>query len=616
MSHRNPFIDFLAAYGPQAASENMYDEHIQTSIRQHGIDPAIEIKPPRVSELCQNFESLEPISIILTGTAGDGKTFHCRRVFEHLGGDIEAWQSGAKIPRIYLPASRKHLRIVKDLSELTPQEKVDALDAIAASVGGSDSGTVFLVAANDGQLVASWRDWASARSTDAQFFFQMIEQLLIRSAHTPEAVSAPDSRLALYNLSVLDVEIIFSQLLEQILEHPCWRRCAGCVLYNGATEQANSCPIRINRERLRLSTERGTFRERLLGLLDLSSAGGHHLPIRHLLLLAVNILLGDNRLGSPLLTCRRAQNRARETDYASTNPYANTFGANLSERERHQYQAFAVLDEFGVGRETTAEINQLLIFEPYKQSDRFTGLVGIDPVYGGNRYRPLLDNYLDGDRSHLKEFEQALTRQRQRLFFELPDADEIDPWQLTVFRFGGEYRRFRDALRQGDRFDAVQGRLVKGLNRTFCGMMLEEGREILFSASGGDGRGRIAPLLHAEVGLKRHRYMPYATFVMPDARRVPELWIMPPGQDAEPIAELALPPRHFEYLMRVAAGSLPASFARQCYEDFLDFKIRAIKRLGESFSPLEEADLITLRILSVADDGRSKKNEIDVKVKI
>jgi hypothetical protein len=68
--------------------------------------------------------------------------------------------------------------------------------------------------------------------------------------------------------------------------------------------------------------------------------------------------------------------------------------------------------------------------------------------------------------------------------------------------------------------------------------------------------------------------------------------------------------------MRVASGSLPASFARQCYEDFLDFKLRAIKLLGECFSPLEEEDLITLRILSVADDGRSTKNEIDVKVKL
>lgn len=614
MSYRNPFIDFLAAYGPQAASENMYDEHIQASVRQHGIDKPIEIPPPRVEELCRNFESDSPISIVLTGTAGDGKTFHCRRVFEHLCERIEDWYSGAKIPQTYLPASGKKLRVVKDLSELTPEEKTDVLDAMAASLLGTDTGTVFLVAANDGQLVASWRDWARERSAEAQTLFETIQSLLIQSAHTAEAVKGPDNRLALYNLSVLDVEKVFGQLLEQILEHPGWDRCAGCILYSADSPLPTTCPIRINRERLRFASEQNTFRERLLGLLDLSAAGGHHLPIRHLLLLAVNVLLGDKRVGSPLLTCRRAQNRASNADYAATNPYANVFGANLDGRDRHQYQAFTVLDEFGVGRETTSDINQLLIFEPYKLSDRYAGLVGVDAVYGAVRYRLLLDNYLDGDRSDLKEFERALSMQRQRLFFELPDASGIDPWKLTVFRFGGQYRSFRDAVRQGNRLDAVQARLVKGLNRTFCGMMLDESREILFAASGGDGRGRIAPLLSVEIGLRRQNHIPYAQFVVPDARRVPELWILPPSQGSEPLARLSLPPRHFEYLMRVATGSLPASFARQCYEDFLDFKLKAIKRLVECFGAIDEDDVIGLRLLSTADDGRSIKNEIDVKV--
>jgi hypothetical protein len=612
MAHRNPFVDFLAAYGPKAASDNMYDEHIQGSIHRYGIDPAIEISPPRVDELCRHFDGSNPASVVLTGTAGDGKTFHCRRVFERLGGDPLTWQAGSKTPWLRLRASGRKLVIVKDLSELTPGEKTAVLDAMAASLCGEDTGTVFLVAANDGQLIASWRDWAEGRDVASGHLFASIQEMLRESAYTQDAIRGEGDRLLLYNLSVMEVEKVFDHLLEQIVEHPQWRGCAGCSLYDPQATDASLCPIRINRARLRGFDEKSPFRARLAAMLDLAAAGGHHLPIRHLLLLAVNILLGDRRPGSPLLTCRRAQNRAREADYAATNPYANVFGTNLGERERQQYQAFVVFDEFGIGRETTAAVNRLLVFDPYRIGNRYPQLIGGDRIYGGERYRRLLDSYLEGDRSDLAEFERALTRQRQRLFFVLPDDDEIDPWSLTVFRFGGQYLRFRNALKDGGRLDGLQNRLTKGLNRTFCGMMLEEPREILFAASGGDGRGRIAPVLGHRLALRRQGPMPYAQFVLPDGRRVPELWILPPG--AEPLARLPLPPTHFEYLMRVAAGSLPGSFAQQCYEDFLDFKLLAINRLNKHLGVDEDDDLIALVLLSAADDGRAVTHPIEVRV--
>ncbi len=38
---------------------------------------------------------------------------------------------------------------------------------------------------------------------------------------------------------------------------------------------------------------------------------------------------------------------------------------------------------------------------------------------------------------------------------------------------------------------------------------------------------------------------------------------------------------HFEFLLRIAGGGLPANYSRQCYEDFLDFKLRLIDYFGE-----------------------------------
>ena len=116
MAHINNFVSFLRHYGPIPASDNMYDELIQTEVDRLGIDPAIQIPPARLQDVLDDFESTAPRSVILTGTAGDGKTYHCRRVFEKSGGNPSDWQRGKKIVTLSLPNSGKSLIIVKDLS--------------------------------------------------------------------------------------------------------------------------------------------------------------------------------------------------------------------------------------------------------------------------------------------------------------------------------------------------------------------------------------------------------------------------------------------------------------------------------------------------------------------
>jgi hypothetical protein len=153
MSVFNSFISFLRHYGPIPASDNMYDELIQAEIDRYGISPPIQIEPARLKELIENFSSPQPSNVILTGTAGDGKTYHCRRVWEHFGGDRELWQNGEKIVKLKLPASGKQLILIKDLSELMQQDKQAVFPDIAAAVTNSAEDSVFLIAANDGQLL-------------------------------------------------------------------------------------------------------------------------------------------------------------------------------------------------------------------------------------------------------------------------------------------------------------------------------------------------------------------------------------------------------------------------------------------------------------------------------
>ena len=608
MAHSNSLISFLRHYGPIPASDNMYDELIQSEIERHAIEPAIHIDPARLDEVRSNFESATPRNVILTGTAGDGKTYHCRRIWEHFGGDPETWKAGQKIVSLSLPASDKTFTIVKDLSELTQNEKDTMIADLAMAVAGKNEDKVFLVAANDGQLLATWRDWSDTQDEAAHRVFKLLEDMLVEEQTTDDTLI-----LDLYNLSRLDASIHFQGLVEQIVEHQQWSQCQGCDLLK--EDGTSTCPIRINRDRLRGGSDGSVFRKRLGELMKLARANRMHLPIRDLLLLGVNILLGDRQGQQVLLTCRTARNRAEKEDYRHTNPYANVFGMNLQERQRQQYQVFTTLEGFGIGRETDNKFDNLLIYGTYDDSDHYKKFVSDDIYYGAQAYEPYLRDYLEGERENIDEFMRALGRQRQRLFFSLPPDKAFDPWRLTVYQASGRFLEFASGLASGADVSRTEELLVKGLNRTFCGMMIDDGTQLYLASSGGDGRGRIASLLNYDLPTKRHRRDPYLHFTVAADQATPCLQIIDPAVAGNDVVDsLKLQLTHFEYLVRVAGGSLPASFSRQCNEDFLDFKLRLISRLDELIGETAATDEVNLQALTVDERGRAHPDNIRIRV--
>jgi hypothetical protein len=600
----NNLVAFLRQYGPISTSDAMYDEFIQSELKRFGIDPAIEIPPARLETLREIYLKGDAGNVVLTGTAGDGKTFHCRRIWEELGGTDAGWTEAGKIARIDLPSGRS-LVVVKDMSELKDSEKAEIMPDVSAAVRGRAEGPLYLIAANDGQLLATWRQWAEPRGGGDLDAFRRIEAMLVDGQTTHDELD-----LRLFNLSRQDATDHFNDLIEQVVEHPQWADCESCPLMSASANHA--CPIRINRERLRGDSP---FRRRLLELLTLAAANRLHLPIRHLLLLTVNILLGDSKPPQRLLTCRTARNRADQRDYRATNPYANVFGGNLPEAARGQYQAFTVFESFGVGQETDNAFDNLLIYGPHADPDRYDRLVDADAYYGGPAYRRLLDEYLEGDRANTRDFLHALERQRQRLFFSLPADEALDPWQLTVYRNAARFLSFRNRLAQGADVNDVAEALIRGLNRTFCGMMIDDANEVLLASSGGDGRGKIASVLNYRTPARPNRRDIYMRFDLPADAATPRLAAVDPiGRGDGVIDALDLQLTHFEYLMRVANGSLPASFSRQCFEDFLDFKLRLIEKLDHVVGPPEpRPDQVEFRAITVDDRGRAQVDNIPIR---
>jgi len=175
------WLQFLRQYGPVTRNDNMYDETIQRSACRAKAEPILFEHPVQKEVVgCFDQPNCDPVSVILTGTAGDGKTHLCRQVWNALNGDPDAWASDDPyLSLLYAyPKDRKEwpttddpelyrqvtIHFIRDLSGWAPQQGLDwdpekekLLQRLCESLFDPTVDEVFLIAANDGQLIESWR---------------------------------------------------------------------------------------------------------------------------------------------------------------------------------------------------------------------------------------------------------------------------------------------------------------------------------------------------------------------------------------------------------------------------------------------------------------------------
>ncbi|RUW17257.1 hypothetical protein EOA38_37535, partial [Mesorhizobium sp. M1E.F.Ca.ET.041.01.1.1] len=153
----------------------MYDETIQRALRRHKIRP-ITLPAPLRDELVENFRGASPGSYIITGTAGDGKTYHCREVWIELGGDANLWNLGVKVQRLDL-GDKRSLVVVKDLSELRDDESASLIAEFSADIANPTAATFYLLAANHGQLLEKFK--SAPKTPEIERASQVVEDLLV-----------------------------------------------------------------------------------------------------------------------------------------------------------------------------------------------------------------------------------------------------------------------------------------------------------------------------------------------------------------------------------------------------------------------------------------------------
>ena len=423
-SNKNGFVSFLYQYAPGFSNDAKYDETIRSAMKKFNIssDDAIKIQTDISKKLVELFltKNLSEMKhVILTGTAGDGKTFHSREIgnlvaknYQQKTGQSSSidWSNHViDIKGKTVQNEEFVLRVIKDLSELTKEDKEKEVNTFLKLLNEKSEQTeyiFYLICANDGKLIDSLLSF----QISAPSLFQQIEEMLVDDKNTP---SDEGLALRMYNLSRSNNADNFREIADQISSHRLWQKCNSCAF-------VADCPIQINRKRL-LSKERiteirstqeistsddlsslpeyaeGVFVERLAEILELASLNQHHIPIRHLFVLVTNIILGttifeksDNKK-KITITCDnigRIFNRfwkiqnakdipgdkylyGKRFSYDACNPYENALGLNIArEKDRNEYQAFPLIASFGLGLRTNNAINDFLIYgEEYQYTE-------------------------------------------------------------------------------------------------------------------------------------------------------------------------------------------------------------------------------------------------------
>lgn len=605
------WVRFLRLYGPTPHNENMYDEHINRSAKRLDVRP-IAFQHPVQEKLLSLLrpEADRARCIVLTGTAGDGKSRLCGHAWSALGGDASVWATD----QLYYETTAtvagrvRTVGVIRDLTKLANAERVgpyadrrELLCTVSAAMLDPDPDRIFIVAANDGQLMEAWRKLGDA--PNAPRVRTLLENLLVRDRDP-----ASDG-VAFFNLSEVSCATILDLSLTALLAHEGWQ-----AAYNEAGDGGffgPECPIRRNYE----TFKQPLFQTRLRALFELLDHSGLHTPVRRVLLFLANAILGHpgakDRLMQPSdISSLEAAGVLHRSDI-----YDNVFGDNLTPARRESLEIIEFLSRFGIGHETTNRIDNILIFGSDDDLLRphFLALVEQGtPTRRLAELRTARTSYLESPETELDgghPFLSSLVAQRRAMFFRIPEeqAEELRLWDLSVFSRAGEYLdEVVRPLAQDSRVSRrILARLVNGLNRVFTGMLVSTDRELLLATNLSYSGSGVSQLLEERISVAPKRHERVELIQIDNA---PTLVV---HLDVDVRCPLTLNLVRYEFLMRVASGALPGSFSRECHEDILAFKSTILAALERVRPPDAYGDLVfKLLTLNAAGDPADEVIEV------
>ena len=80
MPPSSTWVRFLRTYGPTPNNLTMFDEYVAGAVGRAKVQP-ITLSTPMLAPMKAHVASGKAGSMLIAGTAGDGKTYHCRALW-------------------------------------------------------------------------------------------------------------------------------------------------------------------------------------------------------------------------------------------------------------------------------------------------------------------------------------------------------------------------------------------------------------------------------------------------------------------------------------------------------------------------------------------------------
>jgi hypothetical protein len=573
------WIRLLRAYGPVADNEAMQAEHVD-KLANHLAIPKLAFDHPARLLLLACFPTLTGLfrNVVLTGTAGEGKTSLCFELVQALTGTAAKGTNGVEEICVNTPMGSRKITLIYDVTAWRKKtnghlskEHVAVLERMAESSFGTGD-EFFVLAVNDGQMHEVFR----ALPSDAPEVLRKLETSLIGLHARSE--SDCGERLKLINLSMVPSERIMGLCLTAVLDRAEWN-----CFQEESENPLFSEPSSLSRNYRTINTPE--VRAKLIMLARIADVTGHHLPTRGVLCLLSNALLGHPDARDRVIRPGVEANTIAKAGTAHKAALHRTlFGENLTANNRRKREMYRFLSMLHIGDETTNDLDELFIFGSRDQELKaaYDELIATDPFIQRNPdFDNLLKRYIRGDINsddETKDFLAELAAERRRVFLQASQAQlqKYSLWRISVFHHAREY--LEDILKpletQRSPARLHLRKLASGLNRIWTGLLLADQANEIYLATGLDlTTSPVSDIYLSQIDLDSEP--PGLDIVRKEAACTPEVVLR--LNNSEFRFALTLP--RFEFLCRVADGAMPSSFSRESCADFMSLKQRCLRDL-------------------------------------
>jgi hypothetical protein len=583
----NPFITYLNRYTTTSPEhEAAFDEFISQTAPPSGVMLRLCTKTEQFVRAC--FQREHPPTIILTGNAGDGKTYLCRQIIKSFTNQIVTDWGDQTVWPIECDGMRLH--VVKDLSELGREAGAAVLRELAAELEREKPKVVFLIAANEGRL----RDLLGHEGLS-----ELRQQVESQLTYGPD-VNEPS--LIVLNLNRVTTSSYVSPTLHWLTDDAHWRDCTGC-------SALAICPIRFNRDRLAdvAIADRLQLLYQILEYLDI------HVTIRDMLIHLAYTITGG-------LTCDEivAQSRHLGREIHQYVYYENVWGGQAEDIFRRKVVALRALHRLNVGGHSLFEIDDFIINgcpdDPEAQAE-YERLFAPAVDLGDRLFIQDRDIYLRGgaaspgsEEDH--PFLSWLPHCRRKLFFEWENSSQAN--RLVSFLFLPQYLQ----LLEGDPSmrDRALHSLVLGLNRAFSGLYITETGHLYVTSQYAHAVEQPVPIVRFKLPVD-YIYLTVQEVQIEayDCDRCDlRLEISPPPHVPGGPVVWQVDLLRFEYLMRLAGGGTYNVLADECELVIRQLKDELLTRFvqDEDTGKIEffaaERNRYILKVLWLDEEGKMR----------